>query len=373
MALSFEELSQLAKQAVRADRGAAVNFSFNGKQETYTAEQVNEVLRDEIRDLIGYKDGKPDYYAWKSNQNQIFQIVSRALDEVIPARVDKMYMEFADVEHVAQGDKAIFRVRVTEASKRRARTFVTRGALAGRYETFMLDGGEISVETGAIVSAARIGFEEFLDGRWQLSDFTSIILDEFDYFIAREVSKALVAMVDEIPEVNKAVVNGFDEEVMDELLAIADSYGRATIYCTQAFANKMIPSENRWSNDMKDRYWNDGWLGNYKGHTVAILEQGLVDETNREFIVDPSFAFIIPTGTEKPIKIVFEGQLLMRTVDNNDDWSTDVQMYQKVGIGTVAQMGNLNWICTYQNSALASKATRQKVIDDGEEGETTNP
>lgn len=63
MALSFEELSQLAKQAVRAERGAAVNFSFNGKQETYTAEQVNEVLRDEIRDLIGYKDGKPDYYA----------------------------------------------------------------------------------------------------------------------------------------------------------------------------------------------------------------------------------------------------------------------------------------------------------------------
>lgn len=357
MALSFEELSKLAKQAVRAEKGASVNFSFNGKQETYTAEQVNEALRSEIRELIGYQDGKPNFYKWQENQSRVFALISEALDEVIPARVDKVYMQFADVEHVAQGDKAVFKVRVTEASKRRARTFVTRGTLAGRYETFTLDGAEMTVETGAIVSAARIGFEEFLDGRWQLSDYTSIILDEFDYFIAREVSKALVAMVDEIPEVNKAVVNGFDEEVMDELLAIADSYGRATIYCTQSFANKMIPSDARMSNNMKDELWQNGWLGNYKGHTVVILEQGLVDETNKEFVVDPSYAYIIPTGSEKPIKIVFEGQLLLRTVTDNDDWSTDVQMYQKVGIGTVAQMGQLNWICTYKNSALTT-ATR---------------
>ena len=150
MALSFEELTKLAKQAVRAEHGTAVNFSFDGKQETYTAEQVNEVLRAEVRNLIGYENGKPNYYMWKDNQTRIFALISEALDEVIPERVDKVYMQFADVRHVDQGEKAIFRIRVTEASKRRARTFVTRGALAGRYETFMLDGGEMEVKAGAI-------------------------------------------------------------------------------------------------------------------------------------------------------------------------------------------------------------------------------
>ena len=77
-------------------------------------------------------------------------------------------------------------------------------------------------------------------------------------------------MVEEVPEVNKATVNGFDEEIMDELLAIADSYGRATIYCTQSFANKMIPADARFSNEMKNKLWNDGWLGDYKGHAVVI-------------------------------------------------------------------------------------------------------
>ena len=70
MALSFEELTKLAKQAVRAEHGTAVNFSFNGKQETYTAEQVNEVLREEIRGLIGYENGKPNYYMWKEDYSK---------------------------------------------------------------------------------------------------------------------------------------------------------------------------------------------------------------------------------------------------------------------------------------------------------------
>ena len=38
-------------------------------------------------------------------------------------------------------------------------------------------------------------------------------------------------------------------------------------------------------------------------------------------------------------------------------------MYQKVGIGTVATMGQINWICAYKNSALESRATRRKEID----------
>jgi len=362
--LDFKDLETLAKQAVRAEKGTPVNFSFNGQDEQYSIEQVNEVLRNELSERLGYKDGKVDYYVWKENRDQVFALVSRVLEEVIPARVDKMYMQFADVEHIAQGDRAIFKIRVTEASKRRARTFVTRGALAGRYETFMLDGAQMEVQTGAIVSAIRIGFEEVLDGRWSLADYSQIIMEEFDYFIAREVAAALTAMVADIPEVNKATVNGFDEEVMDELLAIADQYGRATIYCTQAFANKMIPAENRWSDAMKDRMWADGWLGNYKGHNVVILQQGLVDETNKEFVVNPSTAYIIPTGTEKPIKIVFEGQLLLRTTDNNEDWSTDVQMYQKVGVGTVAHMGQINWICAYKDSSLDDTRTRRKEIGD---------
>ena len=379
--MEFSELKKLAVAAAKAERGTSTTFSFDGATETYSAEQVNEALANEFKELTGYVEGRGcDYRKYEQNKNTIFALIEQAISEVLPPRIEKNYMRFADVQRIPQGDKAVFRLKVSEFAKRRARTFVTRVGLAGRYEVFMLDGASMEVQTGAIGSAARIGFEEFLDGRWQFSDFTSIILDQMDYFIYAEVAKALEAMVENIPDVNKATVAGFDEATMDELLTIADSYGKAAIYCTQEFASKMIPSEARISEKMKDTLWEKGWLLTYKGHEVIILDQSLVDETNMEKVVDPAQAYIIPVGSEKPIKVVFEGQTHVREITDNDDWSTDMQTYTKDGIGTVASLGKLNWICAYRNSAL-SKATRaaQNEGDEGEgeggegEGGTVNP
>ena len=358
--MNFEELKQLAVAAMKAERGTSTTFSFNGVTETYSAEQVNEALSNEFKNLTGYVDGQGiDYRTYCENKNTIFRLIEETISEVLPPRIEQNYMQFADVQRIAQGDKAVFRLRVTEFAKRRARTFVTRVGLAGRYETFMLDGAQMEVNTGAIGSAARIGFEEFLDGRWQFSDFTSIILEQLDYFIYLEVAKALDAMIQNIPAVNKATVAGFDERTMDDLLAIADTYGNAAIYCTQEFANQMKPSNQAmFSDKMKDTLWEKNWLGNYKGHQVIILQQSMTDETNTEKVLDPSLAYIIPQGSEKPVKVVFEGQTHVREVDNNEEWSTDMQTYTKVGIGTVATLGQINWICAYRNTSLTKK-TRQ--------------
>lgn len=357
--MEFSELKKLAIAAAKAERGTSTTFSFESGAETYTAEQMNEALASEFKTLTGYVEGKGcDYRKYQENKNTIFALIEETISEVLPPRVEQQYMRFADVQRIAQGDKAVFRLKVSEFAKRRARTFVTRVGLAGRYEVFMLDGASMEVQTGAIGSAARIGFEEFLDGRWQFSDFTSIILEQMDYFIYQEVAKALQAMIANIPSVNKATVAGFDETTMDELLAIADTYGRAAIYCTQEFANQMIPSAARISDKMKDTLWEKGWLLTYKGHEVVILEQSLTDETNKEKVLDPAQAYIIPQGSEKPVKVVFEGQTHVREIQDNDDWSTDMQTYTKVGIGTVATLGQLNWICSYRNTSLSKKTRR---------------
>ena len=363
--MEFSELKKLAVAAAKAERGTSTTFSFDGATETYSAEQINEALSNEFKKLTGYEDGKGcDYRTYQENKNTIFALIEQTISEVLPPRIEANYMQFADVSRIAQGDKAVFKLRITEAAKRRARTFVTRVGLAGRYETFMLDGAQMEVQTGAIGSAARIGFEEFLDGRWQFSDFTSIILEQMDYYIYNEVAKALNSMIQNIPAVNKAVVAGFDETTMDELLAIADTYGKAAIYCTQEFANQMIPSEQRMSDRMKDTLWEKNWLGNYKGHQVIILEQSLTDETNTEKVLDPAQAYIIPVGSEKPVKVVFEGQTHVREITDNDDWSTDMQTYTKVGVGTVATLGQINWICSYRNTSLSKKTRRYDANDE---------
>lgn len=352
--MEFKDLLDLARAAVRADKNAPVAYSFeqNGKAESFTSKEVNEALRNEFAQLAGVGSKNP-YRTFQENKNTIFRLIEETIDEVLPAKVEQQYMDFADVRVLAQGDKAIFRKRITEASRKRAKSFVTQVGLAGRYEVFMLDGQEIEVQMSAIGAACRIGFEEFLDGRIQFSELTDVILEGMDEYIYKEIAKALEAAVASLPTPNKAEVAGFDEATMDALLAIADSYGHSAIYCTYEFAAKMVPAEGWASNDMKTTLWDRGYLANYKGHQVIILPQSMVDETNTEKVIDPAQAYIIPVGTDKPVKLAFEGPTCVREVTDNDDWSHDLQTYKKFGIATFLN----HWMCSYRNTEL-KKATR---------------
>ena len=338
------KFDSLVKLAVAASNKTSFSFSENEK---YSAEQTSDLLRAQMN-LLAH-----DYRSFRENKNTIFSLIEQTIDEVLPAKVLQQYEQFADISTVAQGDKVVFVRRITEASRMRAKQFVTQVGLAGRYETFMLDGTELEVATSAIGGAARIGFEELLDGRIQFSELTDILVEGMDEFIYREIAKALESAVASLPTPNKAEVAGFDETTMDELLAIADTYGHSAIYCTYEFAAKMVPAEGWVSGDMKNRLWADGYLGNYKGHQVIILPQSVVDETNTTKVIDPAQAYIIPAGADKPVKLVFEGATCVREVENNDDWSRDFQTYKKFGIATFLN----HWMCSYRNTDL-KKETR---------------
>lgn len=350
--MEFSDLKKLCVAAFGAEKNAPVAYSCG--EEKYTSAEVSKAVAKEFRDLCGYVEGKGcSYRTFKKNENTIFELIEETITEVLPPRVEAQYAQFAEVKTIAQGDRAIFRLKVTDAAKRRAKTFVTRAGLAGRYETFMLDGKEFEVQTSAIAGAARIGFEEFLDGRWEFSEFTTLIMEGIDEYIYKTIIDELTALAAALPAKNKATAAGFVEDTFDDLLSAIDVYGKATIYCTQEFANKMVPSDARMSGAMKERLWDNGWLGNYKGHNVIVLAQSFTDTTNTTKVVNPQIAYMIPTGQNKPIKIVFEGQAQTRSVEDNDDWSTDLQTYVKVGVGTIAQLEGNHFIGAYTNSSLS--------------------
>ena len=134
---------------------------------------------------------------------------------------------------------------------------------------------------------------------------------------------------------------------MDKLISIADSYGKSVIYCTYEFAATMVPAEGWVSDDMRNQRWNNGYLANYKGHQVVVLPQSYEDETNTTKVIDPSLAYIIPVGAEKPVKIAFEGQTIVDEYVNYDR-SREVQVYKKVGVRAIFS----NAICVYENTSL---------------------
>ena len=351
--LDRNNLLALMKTVAKADVSAPTSYSFNG--ENFSYEALNETLRRELSEYAH------DYASYRENKNLIFSLIEETLDEVLPKKVTKQYEAFAEVKTFGQGDKPIFRRKLT--SNKRAKQFITRVGLAGRYEVFKLGKNEESfeVQTSAIGGAAQIGFEEFLDGRVDFAEVTRIVMEGMDDLIYEEIGAALKTSINQLPPVNRAAVNGFDEEAFDQLLNIASAYGEPTIYCTFEFAVKLVPAEAwRYTEAMKTELWNTGRLASYKGKRVIILDQGFVDETNTTKVIDPGYCWIIPSGANtKPVKIAFEGGTLVAERENNWDWSREIQVYKKVGV--VCMM--TNDICVYKDTSLAGKMTEWNLTN----------
>lgn len=344
MALNEKDLLTLMKTVARAKPSAPVAYSFNG--ENFSYEALNETLRKELNAYAG----TPALY--RKNKDLIFSLIEETIDDILPKKVQESYGQFAETKTFGQGDKPLFRRKITSA-KIRAKQFITKVGLAGIYEVFKLGGSEsFEVQTSAVGGAAQIGLEEFLDGRIDFGEVTSIVMEGIDDLIYQEAAKALQGGINQLPSANKVASAGFDEELFDQLLNVAAAYGEPTIYCTYEFAVKMIPQEAwRYTDSMKEELWRTGRLANYKGRNVVILPQAFADETNTTKVVDPGYCWIIPSGGDtKPVKIAFEGNTIVDEFKNADR-SREIQVYKKVGV--VAMMTNN--LCVYVDTSLAGK------------------
>lgn len=334
--LDNAKLLELSKIVAKHET-SPVAYSFG--EEKFNYAEVENLFREQMKELAG------TYNDYRRNQNTIFELVEKTIDEVLPIKVKEQFSVFAETQQVAQGDKYIFRQRVTEAAKARARKYVTRVGLAGVYEVFKLDGASFEVQTNAIGGACQIGFEEFLDGRITWAEVYDVLMEGMQELIMDEIIKALqsLATSTKIPANNKQTHSGFSEAKMDKLLTIADSYsnGKATIFCTFEFAATMIPTTNwssvaNYSNEMKNELWDKGYFSTYKGHDVVIFKQSMTDATNTQKAIDPSYAYVLPNGADgKIVKIVFEGNTQVRDIATQADWSRHLDTYKKVGVGIV--------------------------------------
>lgn len=325
--LKKSELIKLAKTLGGANPSVATSYSFGEHNFTYS--DLDKTFRSELNELAG------TYSLFRENKNQIYNLMETVIDEVLPQKVIDQWGRFAEIKQINQGDQAVFVQRITAASKKRAKKFVTRVGLAGVYEVARLDGRSFTVETEAFGGAIQISLEEYLDGNIQFSDVLDVLMEGLDDAISLEIEKALKANIDQLPTANRYVANGFIETSFDTLLSITDAYGKkATIYCLEEFAAKILPigGYQSWSDDMKNKYWENGYFPVYKGHNVVILKQSY-DDNNATKVIDPRYCWIMP-GDAKPVKIALEGQTLMRDIEN-DDWSREMQCYKKFGVATI--------------------------------------
>ena len=338
--LDKANLLSLMKTVAQANPSGT--YSYQGESFSYNA--LNDTLRNELNDLVGTED------LYEENKRTLFSLIEQTMDDVVPNRLINAYGSFAEIKTFAQGDKPVFKRRTGTT---RAKQFITRVGLASVYEVFKLGSESFEVGTSAIGGAAQIGFEEFLDGKVNFAELTQIIMDGMEELIYREIAQALMASINQLPAANRVAVAGFDEASLDYLVNTASAYGTPTIYCTREFAVKIVPEDGWISDNMRDERWSNGYLANYKGVRVVILPQTLEDESNTRKVIDPGYCWVIPAGANtRPVKVAFEGTTHVRERNDKDDWSRDIQVYRKVGVGVMMTNNIFSYVDTELKGSL---------------------
>ncbi len=339
--MNIKEIKELAIHS--AKKTAPSNFS---------VDSVNMALKDALVDLGG------SYNKFMKNRYDIYEIIIETADEIVPNRVISELAPFAEVKVIGQGQKAVFKRRV---GKTRAKKFITRVGLSGVYETFRLDTENFEVPTDAVGGAFTIDWERLLDSAEVISECMDVITEGLVDAVYLEVQKALRAAINATgrPAANKFVGSSFDAEEMVKLCNIVKAYGDgAVIMATNEFIAAMgpdaivpVPTSGNYGGVYHpgdiDAIHNTGLINIFRGTPVVPLRQSFIDETNTKTWLDPQMAYILPTGGEKVVKVVLEGQTQIDDFKNRDR-SIEIEGYKKMGAAIVT---HYNW-AIYQNTGI---------------------
>ena len=312
--------------------------------EFQNASDVNATLRDELNALAS------DFNSYRRNKYDIFEIIQTVADEIVPNKVIAIMGQFAEVKQVGHGVRVSFTQKV---GKQRAKQFLTRVGVSGVYETFRLDTKTFDIYPKAIGGAAYIDFERFLCGDENIADYMDIIVEGLTDKVFEEVQAALQASVSATRPANTVYSNTYSADELFKLCNVARAYGTgAVIFASPEFVASMgadavtIGSTN-WAHAADlDSIHETGYVTIFRGTPIVRLPQSFTDVDNATKVVDPRYAYIFPTGGEKVVKVVMEGDTIVKEFENRDN-SMEIQAYKKFGVGITTYH---NWAVFYNSS-----------------------
>lgn len=342
--MTIEQLRELARHA--AHRTAPSEYS---------VESVNAAVAD------GFKALTKSINDFMRNRYDIYDIIIENADEIVPARVMDAMSAFAEVRNVGQGEQVVF--KRGPLGRNRAKKFLTQVGLSGVYESFRLDAETFTLAVKALGGAVSIDFERMLDGAESLAEFMDVLVEAQVDAIYEEIQLALMAARTSMP--TKNVVEGsYSAAGLQGVVNTVKAYGgSATIFASPEFvaamgADAIVPTlMNSTTNVAQGIYPVDdidsihftGRVRIFRGTPIVEMRQSFMDENNEKVMINPQYAYILPSGQEKVVKVVFEGSTQIYDAVNRDN-SIEVNTYRKVGVGILAYN---NW-GIYRNTDISA-------------------
>ena len=310
----------------------------------FAAEDVNKAAVNGIMEACGLTDASSPR-EFRLVQDKAFALIEEAIDEVLPAKIESIVGEFAEVRQFDRNAEVVFDIE--KVGQNRAKLTIAKGARAGIYRAAKLSNRWFSPAVTTWTAAVYVTLEDLILGTQTLGDLFNNIVEGFSEAIFKEIYNALATGVPvtgyERISAGTSVTTTKDQlsNAIDKVLPYVKAYGMATIFGSYATLNNIynpLAAASGYPNIDDSRDVREyGRVMVYKGVRCVELPNYLVDTTNSEWFYDQSYVFVIPSNA-KPVKVALKGETYIQKNEQavgSEKW----EAHKLVGVG-VAMANN---------------------------------
>ena len=320
-------------------------------EEGIDAKSANEKIVSMFKQIIGCdeKSTKAEIRkAIRKNQQVLFDLIEEVVPNLLQSgwQDNPFFNEYVETKNIDIGDQNVF---YTEDE-----TILSVSKVSGNHWDIdrqrLGKGASFSVATSWYGIAIYSEYERLLTGAEDFATFVTKLYEAVDRFVNESIYQAFCDAAEKLPGgasgAGQWVKTGaLDTAAKDTFMTLIEDVQMATgmdvvIMGTKSALMKLEGMQDiNWvSNDMKIERNTTGRIGYFEGIRLVELKQGfrLNDTTNR--LVNDKQLFIMPTGDNKFVKLVNEGQPEMRQVNDNTtnlDMTYDYRYMFKMGVAVM--------------------------------------
>lgn len=291
-----------------------------------------DAMRKLILEQLG---GEFSITSWQKHKYDVFEIISVAVDAVVPALLTDTYQNLADIRNVSIGTKPLFKVQNADLIRVGR---IASGANDMRRQT--ITGRNFTIETDWYGVSVYAEFEQYLAGDIDWNKLVDKVALSLNNHLEMTIANAIQASYGKLgAKYQETGLADFDKLVHLATQVQARSGKTVAIYGTKTALAKVakLAGVQMFSGNMKDEMNQHGFLGVVGGLKLIEIPQVLKANSD-EFAIDDTTLLVLPEG-EKIVGVVFEGDSMTVEPDNmgRNDMQLGFETMRKMGV-SVLQM-----------------------------------
>lgn len=307
---------------------------YENKALTYNNVSGQDAMRKLFFDAMQVQEGTKGrelYTAFQKNKHEVYAIISKVVDAIMPTVLKDQYNSLANFETSALGDKPNFTVRNKELFKA---SVIASGTKDLRRQTRV--DSNFTIDTDWVGVAVYAEFEQFLTGQTDFASLVDTAIQSMDAYVGERIIETISNSYDGVRTKLKHTGSGsFDIEQLVTLARHVKARSGATrisVYGSLAALGQLAGAGLEKSDRMKEELATLGYLKTIRGLDLIALPD-IYKFGTEEFAIDDKSLIIVP-GDDKIVNVALEGEAM--TIDgdaqNNNGLQLDFVTMKKLGV-----------------------------------------